>query len=71
MKTSIAVAAALLLVFAVAFAVVRMDWVGADALRFLPAIAAVIIAAGLISPVIAKRLQKRRRSPTPLKGDEK
>lgn len=71
MKTSIAVAAALLLVFAVAFAVVRMDWVGADALRFLPAIAAVIIAAGLICPAIVKRVQKRRRLQSPVKEDEK
>jgi membrane protein YdbS with pleckstrin-like domain len=71
MKTSIAVAATLLLVFAVAFAVVRMDWVGADALRFLPAVAAVIIAVGLISPAIIKRVQKRRRLQSPMKEDKK
>jgi membrane protein YdbS with pleckstrin-like domain len=71
MKTSIAVAATLLLVFAVAFAVVRMDWVGADALRFLPVVAAVIIAIGLISPAIIKRVQKRRRLQSPMKEDKK
>jgi hypothetical protein len=70
MKTSLAVAATLLLVLAAAFAMVRMDWVDADALRFLPAIAAVIVAAGLISPAIVNRMRKRRRRRNP-KKDEK
>lgn len=71
MKTSLAVAATLLLVFAAVFALVRMDLIDAGALRFLPAIAAIVIAAGLVAPALAKKMQKRRGPRTTTKKDKK
>jgi hypothetical protein len=71
MKTSLAVAATLLVVFAAAFAMVQMDLIDAGALRFLPAIAAIVIAFGLISPAIAKKMRKRRGSRHSTKKDKK
>lgn len=71
MKTSLAIAAILLLVIAGAFTVVQMDLVDAEALRFLPAIAAIVIAAGLIYPSIIKRLQERGSQKHNLKKGEK
>ena len=71
MKTSLLIAAAILVVFAGAFAMVRMDLIAADALRFLPAIAAVIVAGGIAISVITGRTRRRRSPRTTIKKEKK
>ena len=60
MKVSLLVAAALFLVLAVLYALVRLDVLDAEALRLVPAIVAVIVAVGLIYSATRSRQRKKK-----------
>lgn len=65
MKLSIAIAGVILLIVGIAIALVRLDLLDAETLRFLPVVIALAVGFALVYAVVAKKrvTTSRRKAP--------